>query len=237
MTNTPKSHVSLPEPPTNTSNAPGILIVDDHDLVRMGLHALVLSHAAGAAQTVKIYEARTLQEALALYGIEMQNIGLVLLDMNLPDAHGLTALITFKQQFPSAHIAILSGISDPALMQEALELGAQAYISKAKKLHQAIDYIKLCVFRSAANEVAVPLASSLEHDVIEDASRFCNPQEQAADFTLRQTQVLGWILAGKLNREIGQIMGLNESTIKNITSTLMLLFGVRSQTQLVAMLR
>ena len=224
---------------TSTGNAPGILVVDDHDLLRLGLHTLVSSYAAAAGCAVRICEARTLQEALALYRSEMQNIGLVLLDMHLPDAHGLTGLVTFKQQFPCAHIVILSGITDLALMHEALAQGAQAYLTKSGNLQQVVDYIKSLGMFGAADGVAVPLASGSEsaYDSIAETSRFFNTRDQTVGLTPRQTQVLEWILAGKPNREIAQVMSLSEGTIKNYTSTLMLQFGVRSRAQLITLLR
>jgi len=75
---------------THMLSSAGILVVDDHDLVRLGLRTLVHSYVAKSGQTVHIWEARTLQDALAQYRNHKHEIMLVLLDLQLPDAHGLT---------------------------------------------------------------------------------------------------------------------------------------------------
>ena len=69
------------------------------------------------------------------------------------------------------------------------------------------------------------------------ASRDCHASGDAVQLTTRQVEVLEWILAGKANRQIAQMTGLSEGTIKNHASTLLLLFGVRSRAQLISLLR
>src|SRR5665647_3513194 len=113
-------------PPNHTDAAKptAMLVVDDHDLVRLGLRTLVQSHAASSGQAVQVFEARTLQEALVLYRDQQTAIGLVLLDLHLPDAHGLSGLVSFIEHFPAARVVVLSAVSDPALVREAMTRGA-----------------------------------------------------------------------------------------------------------------
>jgi len=217
----------------------GILVVDDHDLVRLGLRTLILSHAASTGQAVQVWEARTLEEALALYRASMEKIGLVLLDLQLSDAHGLTGLSTFVQLFPSARVVILSGLNDAALMRQALAQGASAFLTKAGNLEHVVSYIRsqgLFGPNNGTLPVMTP-ADNLSKTDVAHTSRYCNASGKGVQLTTRQVEVLEWILAGKANRQIAQMTGLSEGTIKNHASTLLLLFGVRSRAQLISLLR
>jgi DNA-binding NarL/FixJ family response regulator len=188
---------------------------------------------------VQVWEARTLQEALVLYRASMQKIGLVLLDLQLSDAHGLTGLSTFMQQFPDARVVILSGLSDAALTRQALALGAIAFLTKAGNLEQVVTYIRsqgLLGPYSGPTPVMTSAASPPKADTA-NTSRYCNASGNSVKITTRQAEVLEWILAGKANRHIAQMTGLTEGTIKNHASTLLLLFGVRSRAQLISLLR
>lgn len=229
----PVANPRAPSPPT------GILVVDDHDLVRLGLRTLVHSHVAATGQVVQIWEARTLNEALIQYRQNMQEIGLVLLDLQLPDAYGLTGMTAFLQQFPNARIVILSGVNDATMMQQALAQGASAYLTKAGNLEYVINYIRsqgMFGLPGEAAQATAPPAGESRTDATQ-TSRYCTASGHAVQLTTRQSEVLEWILAGKANKQIAQMTGLSEGTIKNHTSTLLLLFGVRSRAQLISLLR
>jgi DNA-binding NarL/FixJ family response regulator len=60
---------------------------------------------------------------------------------------------------------------------------------------------------------------------------------QRVELSQRQSQVLEWLLAGRSNRDIAELMHLSEGTVKNHVSNLLLLFSVRSRTQLMSVLR
>jgi DNA-binding NarL/FixJ family response regulator len=121
--------------------ARGLLVVDDHELLRLGLRTLVQSHAAASGQVVQVFEARSLQQALALYGDHAAEIALVLLDLHLPDAHGLSGLMSFVARYPQARVVVLSGVSDPALVREALASGASGYLTKSGDLQEVVSFI------------------------------------------------------------------------------------------------
>ncbi|WP_296445211.1 response regulator transcription factor [Rhodoferax sp. UBA5149] len=218
-----------------------MLVVDDHDLVRLGLRTLVQSHAAASGRAVQVFEARTLQEALALYGDQQAAIGLVLLDLHLPDAHGLSGLSTFIAHFPAASVVVLSGVSDPALMREAMARGASAYLAKSGDLQQVVSYIRSqgllnpsAGLSGGASEPQAPPADDTEPVGLRVVRTALG---ESLQLTARQAQVLDWILAGQSNRQIADQAHLSEGTVKNHVSTLLLLFGVRSRAQLISQLR
>lgn len=226
---------ALVAPPAHAAPDPrgatGLLVVDDHDLLRLGLLTLVQAHAADSGRKIKVLESRTLQEALELYAQYQQRIGLVLLDLHLPDAHGLSGLTAFVKAFPDAPVVVLSGVSDPGLMRHALSRGARAYLAKSGDLKEVIGYIRsLGLFGPAiAPEPAAPVQPVLRH--------VRNADGESLPLTERQAQVLEWVLAGQSNRDIAERAHLSEGTVKNHVSALLLLFGVRSRAQLISLLR
>ena len=233
--------------PPNHPNAPkptGMLVVDDHDLVRLGLRTLVQSHAASSGHEVQVFEARTLQEALALYRDQQAAIDLVLLDLHLPDAHGLSGLVSFIAQFPAARVVVLSGVSDPALVREAMARGASAFLAKSGDLQHVVSYIRSLglLGQSGALPTREPVGNALADDDSEAAGlRIVRTMRTSAgdrlQLTARQAQVLDSILAGQSNRQIAEMAHLSEGTVKNHVSTLLLLFGLRSRAQLISQLR
>lgn len=220
-------------PASKTASMPsGILVVDDHDLVRLGLRTLVQSHAASCERSVQVFEARTLHDALSLYRDLQAHIGLVLLDLHLPDAHGMSGLATFMTHFPGACVVVLSGISDPALVNQAKTCGAKAYLAKSGDLQDVVSYIRSLGLFGQAD--APPASSGNNQPGWRVVRTLAGGNLR---LTLRQAQVLDSILIGLSNREIAELAHLSEGTVKNHVSTLLLLFGVRSRSQLISQLR
>ncbi|HEY9094134.1 MAG TPA: response regulator transcription factor [Hydrogenophaga sp.] len=201
----------------------GLLIIDDHELVRVGLRTLIQSQLNTAP--VPVFEARTLADALEVYAAEQARIGLVFLDLGLADAQGLTALRTFKQAFASACVVVLSGDSHPGTVDQALALGAKAYLKKTGDLAEVIDYLRT-------------QGLSAEHPHEPDAAILRrNDLARTRGLSERQVEILDWVLQGKSNREIGELAFLAEGTVKNHVSTILLHFGVKSRAQLISSLR
>jgi DNA-binding NarL/FixJ family response regulator len=210
-----------------------MLVVDDHDLVRLGLRSLVQSHAAEQQQSIGVLESRCLAEALQIYAAHEATIGLVLLDLHLPDAHGLGGLSQFRQRFPRAPIVVLSGSQDPNLVRQAMALGAQAFLTKSGDLQEVIHYIRsLGMLQMKPADKPGPAGAGAERKVKRRTA-----DGKVLNLSERQAQVLDWILAGQSNREIALQAHLSEGTVKNHVSTLLLLFGVRSRAQLISLLR
>ncbi|MFZ0853713.1 MAG: response regulator transcription factor, partial [Hyphomicrobiaceae bacterium] len=99
-----------------------ILLVDDHAVVRAGIHRL-LATEPGAS----ILEAQSGQEALEICGREQCD--LIILDLNLPGSSGLVLLHRLIQLDKATKILVLSMHSEPVYAARALQAGAQGYIS------------------------------------------------------------------------------------------------------------
>ncbi len=210
-----------------------ILVVDDHDLLRLGVRALVQTQAASSGASIEVFEAGNAADALALYEEHQDSIGLVLLDLALPDTHGLSGLAEFRLRYPAARLVVLSGTGNTSLAQGALALGASAFLPKSADLKEVVGFIRACGLLDAEAAAVTPPA------LVQAPGGQIESMQASAwqELTPRQMQVLQWVLEGKANKEIAQIANLSEGTVKNHVSTILLLFGVRSRAQLISSLR
>ncbi len=224
------------DPPPCTPHA--VLLVDDHDLLRLGLRSLLQSLASCASRNLQVLEASSLQQALSLYAAHQAEIKLVLLDLHLPDAHGVTGLTRLLALYPDAHVVILSGERDPAQMRRAMAEGARAYLDKSGDLQQVVSYIQSLALPGWAppEKATTPTGTALANgNGTERVLRHASGTPVC--LTQRQAQILDYVLAGHANREIAHLVGLGEGSVKNHVSTLLLEFGVRSRAQLISLLR
>jgi len=218
--------------------ARGLLVVDDHELLRLGLRTLVQSHAATSGQAVQVFEARSLQQALALYGEHEAKIALVFLDLHLPDSHGLSGLTTFVARYPRARVVVLSGVRDPALVRDALAIGASAYLTKSGDLQEVVDYIGALGLLKQHGTATPARAGQVDVANEKTPNRVLRTAAgEVVSLSNRQAQMLDWILVGLSNREIAAKAYVSEGTVKNHVSALLLLFDVRSRAHLVSLLR
>lgn len=232
---------------TGVAQPAGILLVDDHELVRLGLRTLIASSANAAGSSALVFEARTLQDALSVYRSSGQQIGMVLLDLNLTDSHGLAGLQRFVHEFPAARVAVLTGSADPTLARRACALGAAAFLPKTADLTHILEYLvqqgllpaaadRAGAWSESGNTAQAQSSASTTNGRV-DAVVTWTAGGQRVELSQRQSQVLEWLLAGRSNRDIAELMHLSEGTVKNHVSNLLLLFSVRSRTQLVSLLR
>lgn len=201
----------------------GLLIVDDHDLVRLGMQALIQSEAQRLGVRLQIFEAASMSLALDIYSTNRRHIDYVLLDLGLPDTIGLSGLARFRSAFPEARITVLSGDASKATIQSAMALGAVAYLKKSSHLEEVVEDLRrqgLFQFKDPEEK-----AEGSESAVAEEG------------LSQRQLQIVGLVLEGKTNREISEITFLAEGTVKNHVSTALLHFGARSRSHLISMLR
>jgi DNA-binding NarL/FixJ family response regulator len=196
-----------------------LLLVDDHELIRLGLRTLLRNPAAPPEEQLQILEAASLADALALYARHESAIRLVLLDLALPDVQGLEGLAMFWGQFAHARIAVLSGSASAAEEAQARALGVAAFLHKTADLGEVLSFV-----RASGLLKAQPFGDDADTGPLES-------------LTQRQSEVLAWVLQGRSNKEIAALARLSEGTVKNHVSALLLLHGVRSRAQLISRLR
>src|SRR5215470_8267339 len=134
-----------------------ILVVDDHVLIRDALRG-VLKELKGEAD---VLEASDCLQAMALITENADELGLILLDLNLPDRDGFSALSEVRDRYPSISVVVLSGQHDRSSVIKALDLGALGFIPKSGQREVMLSALQL-VF---AGGIYIP-PEILTHDAL-----------------------------------------------------------------------
>jgi two-component system response regulator DevR len=199
-----------------------VLIVDDSELVRAGLRALL-----GVEQAIAVAgEAEDVASAIAM--CKRLRPDVVLLDIRLPDGTGFQACKEILRRLPATHVLILTSAIDDRMVDEALKAGAHGYLLKevnGRSLIQAIIDVAdgKSVLDPAVTARVMRLAKSgPEHDVL-------------ASLSAQEQRVLALIAEGKTNKEVGQAMNLSEKTVKNYLSNIFDKLQLTRRTQAAAL--
>jgi len=189
-----------------------LLLVDDHEIVRAGLRALLRSiedmEIVGEAGCVSeaVREAARLAPAV------------VLMDMRLPDGTGLDACREILAEAPSTRILFLTSYADEQAVTAAVLAGAAGYVLKDAGYKALV-----CAIRDAAAgrpaldpRLAEPVIARLQR------AEALSPQER---------RVLDLVVHGKTNKEIGADLGLSDKTVKNYLSNVFQKLGITRRTQ------
>jgi len=192
------------------------LVVDDHAMVREGL-AVVLRRLEPDAPVLEAGDCAT---ALALAAAH-RDIGLVLMDLTMPDAAGLSAVATFVTAHPATPLMVVSSSEAPTDVRAALALGALGYVAKTAGASTLAAAIRLVL----SGEVYVPQFMARTD---EGGSA---PPAAAEVLTSRQQAVLALIRQGASNKEIAYRLGVTEGTVKAHLTTIFRLLGVANRIQ------
>lgn len=193
-----------------------ILVVDDHALIREGLRQVL----RGLEEDVEVFEAGSCARAFELAQQEPE-LDLVLLDYHLPDMTGLEALDIFARQHPALPIIVISGSVNPRIMQQVMNKGAAAFLTKSGMSDELLSVTRLVL----AGGVHMPAQSPR----LPEQSATPSPPP----LTPRQEEVLLLLLDGYTNKEVGRMLFLSEETVKNHVSSILRCFGVTTRTQAV----
>jgi two-component system, NarL family, invasion response regulator UvrY len=179
-----------------------ILLVDDHAVVRAGVHRLLATEPS-----ISILEAQSGQEALEICGREQ--FDLIILDLNLPGSSGLTLLHRLVQLDKATKILVLSMHSEPVYAARALQAGAQGYISKSATAEEFIEAVRQVGKggRYIEREIAAKLALGKFSGV--------DPLDQ---LTAREVDILRLLGEGNTYTQIATAMGVSYKTIANSSS-------------------
>lgn len=200
------------------------VIADDHPLFRGALKQAL----SGLSSVATILEAGDFKGAKDLVAGH-DDIDLVLLDLTMPGAAGLSGLVSLRGISAAVPLVVVSAHDDAETIRRALELGASGFISKSASM----DDIRKAVETVLSGGVCTPRDVELgtEHDPeIQDLIR------RLQSLTPQQARVLGMLAEGLLNKQIAYELGVSEATIKAHVSAVLHKLGVDSRTQAVIML-
>jgi DNA-binding NarL/FixJ family response regulator len=175
-----------------------VLLVDDHPVVRSGLHGML----AGEPDIAVVGEAASADEAVAMARSLTPTV--VLMDLRMPGGDGVTATAGVLAVLPTTRVVVLTTYESDADILRAVEGGAAGYLLK-----DASRADLLMAIRSAARGETV-LAPSVATRLVD---RMRNPRP-ADSLTPRELEVLRLVAAGRSNAEIGQALYISEATVK-----------------------
>ena len=196
-----------------------VYLLDDHEVVRQGLTALLES--AGDIEVVG--ESGTAAEATAR--IPALRPDVAVLDARLPDGSGIEVCRSVRAVDPSIHALILTSYDDDEALFAAIMAGAAGYVLKEIRGNDLVSAVRQV---AAGNSLIDP---SLMAKVLD---RLRNPPSTApelAELTEQELKLLGYIAEGLTNRQIGERMFLAEKTVKNYVSSILAKLGLERRTQ------
>ncbi|WP_431218971.1 response regulator [Leifsonia xyli] len=195
-----------------------VFLVDDHEIVRRGLAALI-----DAQDDLEVVgEAATAAQARARILAVRPDVAV--LDVRLPDGTGIDVCRRIKQEAPEIRCLMLTAYDDEDALRAAVIAGADGYVIKDIRGSSLLDDIRAAYRgkRLIDPRVATRVASQLREPA--DDPRF-------SSLGLRERQVLALIADGFTNRQIGERLGLAEKTVKNYVSSLLAKLGLERRTQ------
>ncbi|MDH5426337.1 MAG: response regulator transcription factor [Gammaproteobacteria bacterium] len=191
------------------------LLVDDHELLLDSLEIILKE----IDENLQVLKAKTCKAASEIISHE-EDLSLVLLDLNLPDASGINLLLEFTAKHPLLPIIILSSSEDPVEMQQCLNSGALGFIPKTSSAKVIVNAVRLVM----AGGIYIPkelLSSKNGHDA----------QKSKLNLTPRQHEVFKLLISGISNKEIANNLSCTEATIKTHITAVLKALGVANRTQ------
>ena len=190
-----------------------IMVVDDHQLIRVGITTLIFPEA----DMKVVAEASDGREAVAKYRERRPDI--TLMDLQMPEMCGIDAIGAIRGEFPDARIIVLTTYTGDVQAQRAMKAGAQGYVLK-NLLHKELLQTIRTVHggrRAMAAEVAAGVA---EHTGEEG-------------LTPKEVDVLRLIAAGNANKEIAAQLSVTEETVKSRVKNILEKLGANDRTHAV----
>ncbi len=199
-----------------------LLIADDHPLFRVALRQA----AAAVVDDADISETDNLANTLG--ALEQSNeIELVLLDLHMPGAHGLSGLAALRGQHPGVAVLVVSAHDSPRIVRRVLDHGASGFISKSADNGEISAAIRSVL--DGGEWIPPPLAAQVAAEPGEAEDR--DLAQRLARLTTQQFRVLSLLSEGLLNKQIADQLGVQERTVKAHVTAIFDKLGVRNRTQ------
>jgi DNA-binding NarL/FixJ family response regulator len=190
-----------------------ILVVDDHQLIRVGIATLLIPES----DMKLVGEASNGREAIAKYRECRPDV--TLMDLQMPEMSGFDAIVAIRDEFPEARIIVLTTYVGDVQAQRAMKTGAQGYVLK-NHLHKELLETIRTVYRgrkAMAAEVAADVAQHTGEELL----------------TPKEIDVLRLIAAGNANKEIAAQLSVTEDTVKSRVKNILDKLGANDRTHAV----
>ncbi|MCC7164058.1 MAG: response regulator transcription factor [Anaerolineae bacterium] len=188
-----------------------ILLVDDHEVVRLGLKALL----ARNPQFQVVAEASNATEALDRVARYKPDV--VVMDIRLPGRNGIEATRDIVAQHPETKVIMLTSYAEDDLLFDAIAAGASGYVLKqigSNELVTALEKI------GRGESLVDPLLMQKVFSRVREASRKAE-DEAFAELSEQELKILALVAKGKTNKEIAEAVFLSEKTVRNYVSSIL----------------
>lgn len=201
-----------------------VLIVDDHEVVRLGLRTLL----ADEADIEVVAEAGSAEEALVQVAAQRPDV--VILDIQLPGRSGLEVCREIRARFPETQVIILTSHGRENFIEQALRAGAAGYVLKQVGNEELVRAVR------AARRGETALDPQTAGRLVARLKDLASQSEQNAfrDLSQRELEILLLVARGQSNKEIGQALNLSEITVRNYVSVLLEKLHLRNRIELAA---
>jgi two-component system response regulator DevR len=196
-----------------------VMLVDDHEMVREGLMAMLQPEP-----DIEVV-AQTGYGAAVADLVEATRPDIVLLDARLPDISGVEVCRRLGVSHPDVSVVILTTYTDPDLVEECIQAGARGYVVKDVEQFSLKESIR-AVFRGQS-----VLAPQVAGQVIAQARTRPQGRSRKAELSESQVAILRLISRGHSNREIAAEVHLSENTVKSHVQEIFRKLGVRNRVE------
>jgi len=201
-----------------------LLVVDDHEVVREGLVALL----SRREDFQVVAEAGTVAEALtAAHRFEPD---LVVMDVRLPDGSGIEACREIRAELPATRVVMLTSYPDEEAVLSAILAGASGYLLKQVRGRDLVSALE------AVGRGDSLLDPAVTERVLERVRRVANGDEkdELSDLTAQERKILLLVADGKTNKEIATEVFLSDKTVKNYVSSILSKLNLQRRAQAAA---
>ncbi|AXG69784.1 response regulator UvrY [Kordia sp. SMS9] len=185
-----------------------VLIADNHPIVRKGIKSLFKN----STEIDVLGKAATTSELFDF--ISQETVDVVLLEMDIPEVNGITALRRLKKDFADVKVIMFSSHSEDVYAVSTLRAGASGYLSKSV----ATNVIKEAIMKVVNGGIYISneLAQRLAFD--ESTNK---PRRFFRRLSTREVEVLKLLASGKRNKHVAEELNLNEKTVSTYKARLM----------------
>ncbi|HEY3163033.1 MAG TPA: response regulator transcription factor [Candidatus Limnocylindrales bacterium] len=201
-----------------------LLVVDDHEVVRQGLVALLDRRPNFQV----VAEAGTVEEALAQARLHQPDI--VIMDVRLPDGSGVEACREIRADLPDTRVVMLTSFPDDEAVLSAIVAGAAGYLLKQIRARDLISALEAVgrgesLLDPAVTEKVLARVRQIASGEIHDELSGLTPQER---------KILMLVAEGKTNKEIASEIFLSDKTVKNYVSSILAKLNLERRAQAAA---
>jgi DNA-binding NarL/FixJ family response regulator len=202
------------------------MLVDDHEVVREGLKAL-LNRRDG--MTV-VGEAGTVEQSIEVAASVRPDV--VVMDLRLPDGSGIEACREIRSELPDTKVIMLTSYADQEAVMSSILGGASAYLLKQTRGSQLAEAIEGVARGESLLDPAVTMR--VLEEVRKSASGAAKPASPEAQLTENEQKILHHIAEGKTNREIAAEIYLSDKTVKNYVSNILSKLNMKRRSEAAA---